>query len=326
MDFLLPIMAFLCGLAVLIWSADRFVHAAAATALRLGISPLLIGLTVVALGTSAPEVLVSASAAWQGSTAMALGNAQGSNTANIALILGLVLVLARVPVPPGLAGRQALASLAAIGLLGYALHDLMLTRLDSALLLLGLAVFLALTLHQAQRDRRLARVAASAADAEAVQPGPLSKELLLLLVTLLLLLLGARLLVWGASTAAREFGISELVIGATIVALGTSLPELATAISSTLRRHHDMTLGNLLGSNVFNIFAVIGTAGMIGPDVLEAAVWHRDFLFLLLSGLMLVGLIWLYSLLRQPIHRFWALPLLGLYAIYILLNYRALTI
>ncbi|MCH8552255.1 MAG: calcium/sodium antiporter [Natronospirillum sp.] len=326
MTFLLPIMAFISGLALLIWSADRFVHAAAATALRLGISPLLIGLTVVALGTSAPEVLVSASAAWQGSTAMALGNAQGSNVANIALILGLVLLLAPVPVPPGLAGRQALASLAAIGLLGYTLHDLTLTRLDSALLLLGLVAYLVLTLHQAQRDRRLASAAASAANTEAVQPGPLRKEVLLLLATLLLLLLGARLLVWGASTAARELGISELVIGATIVALGTSLPELATAISSTLRRHHDMTLGNLLGSNVFNIFAVIGTAGMIGPDVLESAIWRRDFLFLALSGLMLVGLIWLYRLQKKNIHRLWALPLLGLYATYILLNYRALII
>lgn len=322
----LPVFTFaaLIGLLLLIWSADRFVRSAAGLALRLGISPLVIGLTVVALGTSAPEILVSGSAAWQGSTDMALGNAQGSNVANIGLVLGLVLLLAPLPVSPGLAGRQSVALLLAMAALGFVLHDLSLSRPDALLLLFGLLVFLAATVRQGQRDRRLAAVTEAAVKSESSVAGSLVRQYLTLTASLLLLLAGARLLTWGASMGARELGLSELVIGATILAVGTSLPELATAISSTRRGHHDMTLGNLLGSNAFNIFAVIGTAGIIGPEILNAAVWQRDFLFLAVSGLMLLGLIALYTRRQAMIPRYWAWPLLGLYALYLVMNYRAL--
>ncbi|WP_167856121.1 calcium/sodium antiporter [Natronospirillum operosum] len=321
---LIPMLAFGAGLVVLIWSADRFVAAAAALSLRLGVSSLAVGLTVVALGTSAPEVLVSGSAAWQGSLGVALGNAQGSNIANIGLVLGLVLILAAQPAMPGLAGRQSIALLLAMAALGVALYDLHLQRPEAGLLLFGLLVFLAGTAHQARRDRRLARELQQTAVGELTATGSPWRLSAVLVFTLVLLLAGAQLLVWGAVSTARQLGLNELVIGATIVALGTSLPELATAISSTLKRHHGMTLGNLLGSNVFNIFAVIGVAGMIGPGPLDAAVWQRDYVFLLLTGGLLLLLIAVYSRRRQPIPRIYALPLLALYGLYLLLNYRAL--
>lgn len=321
---LLPAIVFATSLLVLIWSADRFVAGAAVLAAHLGISTAMIGLTVIALGTSAPEILVSATAAWQGSTALALGNAQGSNIANIGLVMGLVLMLSALPVSRTLLGSQSLILLLATGLLGLMLHDLYLGRLEGLVLLAGLVAFLGWTIFQSQNDRALATKVAREASAELKSGLSRRQAIGLTVVGLLLLLIASRGLVWSATDIARSLGISELVIGATIVAIGTSLPELASAVSSTLKKHHGMTLGNLLGSNVFNIFAVVGVAGMITPARFEAAIWSRDFTFVALTALAMLALIQWYGRRGHRIPRFYGWLLAGLYAFYLWLNFQAM--
>ena len=321
---LIPVIVFAISLLALIWSADRFVAGAAALAAHLGISTAMIGLTVIALGTSAPEILVSATAAWQGSTALALGNAQGSNIANIGLVMGVVLTLAALPVSLTLLRSQSLILLLATVLLGFMLQDLYLGRVEGLVLLAGLVAFLGWTIYQSQHDRALASQAAREAAAEMQHGLPRPQAIGLTLVGLLLLLIASRGLVWSATDIARSLGISELVIGATIVAIGTSLPELASAVSSTLKKHHDMTLGNLLGSNVFNIFAVVGVAGMITPAQFEAAIWTRDFAFVALTAFVMLALIQWYGHRRQRIPRPYGWILIGLYAFYLWLNFQAM--
>lgn len=327
---LLALFAFLIGLILLVWSADRFVAHAATLAYNLGISPMAIGLTIVALGTSAPEIVVSAIAALQGSTPLALGNAQGSNIANIGLVLGVVLLMAAVPVNREIMGRQSLMLLLAMAFLGVALHNFYLSRIEAIALLLGLVAFIAWTVQQARADKALAaEAAASSQEIVVEESGGESHASNMrtwwgLAYGLLLLLLAAQALVWGATTIARELGVSELVIGATLVAIGTSLPELATSISSTLKRQHGMTLGNILGSNVFNIFAVIGVAGIISPDSFDTAVFWRDFVFLALTGAALLALIRFFGARDAAIPRWMGLILLAIYLYYLFMNYQAM--
>ena len=327
MLFATPII-FLLSLLALIWSADRFVLGAAALAGRLGISMATVGLTVVALGTSAPEILVSATAAWQNSTALALGNAQGSNIAKISLVLGTVLIMARLPVSPTLLRSQSLILLGATLLLGAMLHDRFLGRIEGLVLLAGLFAFIGWTLWQSQNNPLLAQAAAEeAAEAEAAAGASrsLGNALWLTLIGLAVLLAASRGLVWSAVELARTLGVSELIIGATIVAIGTSLPELAAAISSSIKGHHGMTLGNIVGSNVFNIFAVVGVAGMITPATFESAIWHRDYLFVLISALTLLILMQIYGRRQGTIPRLYGILLLMMYAVYLWLNFRALS-
>lgn len=315
---------FIASLLALIWSANRFVAGAASLARRLGMSMATVGLTVVALGTSAPEILVSATAAWQGSTALALGNAQGSNIANIGLVLGMTLLLARLPVSVTLLRSQSLIFISATVILGIMLYDRFLGRFEGIILLTGLALFIAWTLWQSQHNAQLAAAAAEEAEQESSVEQTLWSASWITASGLLILLLASRGLVWSAVDMARTLGVSELVIGATIVAIGTSLPELAAAFSSTLKGHHGMTLGNILGSNVFNIFAVVGVAGMIAPAGFEPAVWHRDYLFVLLSALSLFALMQLYGRNSGSIPRPFGLLLMVGYALYLWLNFRAL--
>ena len=279
---LLPLIVIMVGLIGLLWSADRFVGAAAATAHRAGMSTLLIGMTIVALGTSAPEILVSIMAAMDGIPNLATGNALGSNIANIGLVLGVTALVAPIPVRFSIVRRELPLLLGATGLAGYALANGILGRFD-ALFLIALLIFSLWWLFRADTPDETAQ--------GQIPDMTLPKALAWLSLTLLLLVISSRLLVWGASEIARGFGISELVIGLTIVAIGTSLPELAACISSALKRHHDIAIGNVIGSNLFNMLAVLPIPGMLAPGPIDPAAANRDFPTMLTLTLLLGALL-----------------------------------
>lgn len=266
---LLAFSAVIAGLILMVWSADRFVDGAAATARHFGMSPLLIGMVVVGFGTSAPEMAVSALAASQGSPAIALGNAYGSNITNIALILGVSALICPIWV-----NRQVLTKelpiLIAITLLSlWLLIDGELTRLDGFILLGVFALLMGWTIMSGLRDPN-ADVETSDADM------PIRSALLWLLAGLVLLVVSSQALVWGAVSIAKSFGVSELLIGLTIVAVGTSLPELASSVAAARKGEHDIALGNVLGSNLFNTLAVVGIAATIHPLPVAGEILSRD--------------------------------------------------
>lgn len=272
---LIASLAILAGLALLVWSADRFVEGSAATAGHFGMPPLLIGMVVIGFGTSAPEMVVSALAASQGNPGLALGNAYGSNITNIALILGITAVLAPIAVHSQVMRKElpilALVTLAA----AWLLFDGELSRLDAAGLLVLFALLLGWSIWSGMRKNDDAF--ATEMDAElAAHPMPIRKAILWLVVGLLLLIISSRILVWGAVDLATRFGVSDLVIGLTIVAIGTSLPELASSIIAARKGEHDLALGNILGSNLFNTLAVVGIAGTIAPMAVADEVLMRD--------------------------------------------------
>lgn len=321
---LLIVGALVLGLILLVWSSDRFVGGAAALARQLGVSPLVIGLTIVALGTSAPEILVSASAALSGSPALAIGNAQGSNIANIGLVLGVCALLVALPVNRSVWKRESYVLLAVTLILGVALVDLHLNRAEGGFLLILLMVFIAVTVWQALHQRQTKNTPDFSADIP--DDLTLRSALFWLVFGLVVLIVGAQMLVWGATQLALRLGISELVVGATVVAIGTSLPELATAIASTRKGHHEMTIGNIVGSNIFNILAVIGVAATLAPMTLEPAVLWRDYLFVLLTTLMLLSTAWWFGRQRKPTPRLFGLVLLLSYIYYLHLNFQALNL
>lgn len=272
---LIASLAILAGLALLVWSADRFVEGSAATAGHFGMPPLLIGMVVVGFGTSAPEMVVSALAASQGNPGLALGNAYGSNITNIALILGITAVIAPIAVHSQVMRKElpilALVTLAA----AWLLFDGELSRLDAAGLLVLFALLLGWSIWSGMRKTDDAF--ATEMDAElAAHPMPIRNAMLWLVVGLVLLIISSRVLVWGAVDLATRFGVSDLVIGLTIVAIGTSLPELASSIIAARKGEHDLALGNILGSNLFNTLAVVGIAGSIAPMAVANEVLIRD--------------------------------------------------
>ncbi len=266
-------VAILVGFAVLIWSADLFVDGAASIAESAGLSPIVIGLTIVSLGTSAPEILVSITASLAGSGSLAVGNAIGSNIANIGLVLGITLLAAPLMVDRGCMKREVPTLLAVTLGTGLLLLDDRLSRLDGTLMLGALGLLLVQMVRSQLRDPQLAEEAVE-------EPLPHLKPLrawLTFLFGLVLLIGSSRVLVYGAVLAARELGISELVIGLTVVAVGTSLPELAATLASAMRGHTEIALGNIIGSNLFNLLAVMSLPGIIDPLPLEALVLSRDY-------------------------------------------------
>ncbi|WP_458527235.1 calcium/sodium antiporter [Onishia taeanensis] len=278
---LLPLLAVVLGFVGLLWSADRFVGAAAATAYRAGMSTLLIGMTIVALGTSAPEIIVAIMASLDGTPDLATGNALGSNIANIGLVLGITALIVPIPVRFSIVRRELPLLLGATGLAGYALADGELGLFD-ALLLAALLVFSLWWLFRADGGNG----GDETQDGE-IPDMALPKALAWLAATLVLLVASSRLLVWGASEIASAFGVSELVIGLTVVAIGTSLPELAACVASALRRHHDIAIGNVIGSNLFNMLAVLPMPGLIAPGPVDAHAISRDYPIMLLLTLLL---------------------------------------
>ncbi|MGR9053431.1 MAG: calcium/sodium antiporter [Gammaproteobacteria bacterium] len=265
----------LAGLAVLVYSADLFVTGTAAIARNFGVSPLLIGLTIVGLGTSAPEILVSAFAAWQGNAGLAVGNALGSNIANIGLILGATAMISPLAFQSRILKRE-LPVLMLTSMVCYALAFDGLTLSDGILMLTGL-VFFVLWLARTAIKQRNHDPLGDEIENELPKPIPTSRAWFLSVAGLLGLLLSSKMLVWAAVNIAQAFGVSDLVIGLTIVAIGTSLPELAASIASVLKKEDDLAVGNIIGSNMYNLLAVYSLPGIIAPGMTAESVLNRDF-------------------------------------------------
>ncbi len=318
---ILPLLAVLFGLIVLVISSDRFVDGAAATARYFGMPSLLIGMVIVGFGTSAPELVVSVLAAMQGSSGIAIGNAYGSNIANIALILGLTALLNPVQVSSKIL-RKELPILTFVTLLSVGLLlDLEFSSFDAAVLLLLLALLMVWTIFNGLKKEP----DALADDVDQAVPRPLTlkKSLLFLVFGLLFLILSSRILVWGAVEIAQLFGVSDLVIGLTIVAVGTSLPELASSILAAKKGEHDIAMGNVIGSNLFNSTAVVGVAGAIKPFTIDGLVLRRDMLVMTLLTISLFIIGYGFRKNRQGrVNRFEGAGLLIVYAIYTIILIR----
>jgi len=270
---LLAAAAILLGFIILIWSADLFVAGAASIAQNLGMSPIIIGLTIVSLGTSAPEVLVSLNASLSGAGELAVGNAIGSNIANIALVLGVTVLVAPLMVQERCMRKEVPVLLLATAAVGALLMDGILSPVDGWLMLGALALIVAQLVVTQSHDEELI---VEAVDEPLPHLRPL-RAWLTFIVGLALLIGSSKMLVWGSVLTAKELGVSELIIGLTIVAVGTSLPELAATIASALREHTEIALGNIIGSNLFNLLAVMAIPGIVAPEVLEPAVIDRDY-------------------------------------------------
>jgi len=272
---LLSFLAIAIGLTVLVWSAGKFVEGSAATAGYFGMPPLLIGMVVVGFGTSAPEMVVSALSATQGNPGLALGNAYGSNITNIALILGITALISPIAVHSQVM-RKELPILAAVtALAAWQVWDGELTFVDALVLLGVFFLLLAWSIRQGMTQKNDA-LGTEVAEEMSHRSMPLRNAVLWLIAGLLLLIVSSRILVWGAVELALGFGVSDLIIGLTIVALGTSLPELASSVIAARKGEHDIALGNILGSNLFNTLAVVGIAGTISPMAVAPEVFYRD--------------------------------------------------
>lgn len=270
---LIASLAIVVGFIILIRSADLFVEGAAAIAEYAGLSPIVIGLTIVSLGTSAPEILVSLMAAFTGSGSLAIGNAIGSNIANIGLVLGVTLLIAPLMVPRSCTRREMPTLLLVTLGAGLLLLDNQLSRQDGLIMIAALAFLLVIIVRGQVRDPELAQ------EAEA-EPLPHLRPLRAwssFFLGLILLIGSSRLLVYGAVLAATELGVPELIIGLTIVAIGTSLPELAASVASARRGHTEIALGNIVGSNLFNLLAVMSLPGVIATQNLAPEVLNRDY-------------------------------------------------
>ncbi|CAM4038061.1 calcium/sodium antiporter [Vreelandella rituensis] len=274
---LLPLLSVIVGLVLLIWSAERFIDGAASTSRWLGLSPLLIGMLVIGFGTSAPEMTVSVLAAAQGNPGLALGNAYGSNIANIGLVLGTVALITPLAVHSSVIRKEMPLLLVVTLLSALTLLDGEIERWEALLLIVILVAFITYSIvrskYQQEEDPLVQEVATSLDS----KPMSLKVSLLWTLVGLVLLIASSRLLVWGAVEIALSFGVSDLIIGLTVVAVGTSLPELASSISALRRREHDLVLGNVVGSNLFNTLGVVGLAGLIAPIETGREVLMRDW-------------------------------------------------
>lgn len=288
MNELLPAyMAIIAGLIGLVWGADRFVIGAASAAKNFGISPMVIGLTIVSIGTSAPEIIVSINAALEGSGTLAVGNALGSNLANIGLVLGITALIAPLPAQRHLVFQEGPVLLFVTALVGYCLFDQILGRTESLIMLALVPLLLWITVKYKVQHPDPEEVA----EVESLTTTSSAAATIWFIIGLLVMLLSSKILVWGAITTAAEMGVSELVIGLTVVAIGTSLPELAASVTSALRGHHDIAIGNVFGSNLFNFLAVVPIAGAIAPLELDSVVFYRDYLAVTALTLLLLGAI-----------------------------------
>lgn len=282
--------AIIAGFAILVWSADKFVEGAASTAKHLGMPSLLIGILIVGFGTSAPEMVVSAIAAMEGNPALALGNAIGSNIVNIALILGITALVAPITVNSKIVKKEIPLLLLIVLFSGYLLYDNTLTFAEGLILLFGFFSLIAWSIFAAIKGKGDALE--SEMDDELIEHDmSLKAGIIWLIIGLVLLIASSRLLVWGAVGVATEFGVSDLIIGLTIVALGTSLPELAASVIAAKKGEHDIAIGNVVGSNMFNILAVIGIATVIAPmNNIPFEVLQRDWVVMLLLTIALFAM------------------------------------
>lgn len=267
---ILYVSSLFAGLILLIWSADRMVVGAAVIARNLGVTPMLIGLTVVGFATSAPEIMVSATAAIRDASNLALGNAFGSNIANIGLVVGVAAIIQPLTVKSETLSRELPAMVAVSLIPVILLINLTLSRLDGVILLIAFLCFIYWVIKLGKRssghDTIEAEYATEIPDGVTQQ-----MAILWIIIGLVAVLVGANALVWGSLNIAREIGVSDLVIGVTVVAIGTSLPELAVSVVAARKGLHGLALGNIIGSNAINMLAVIGVAGVIRPATLDLA-------------------------------------------------------
>lgn len=313
----IAIVLIVTGLPLLFWSSGKFVDSAVGVAQSLGMSPFLIGIIIVGFGTSAPEILVSAFAAWQGNPNLALGNAYGSNITNIGLILGLTAIMRPVDVPSRILRRELPVLTIIIGIAYLQLFDGTLSRADSIVLLLIFSGFMGWSIRRGLVKSGNIRQPGGTR-AASPETAPLVRPLLHLVLGLALLLISSKMLVAGAVDIARSLGVSDLLIGLTIMALGTSLPELASSIAAVLKGKSDLALGNVIGSNMFNSLMVVGIAGAITPFEVPEMVVARDLPVMAFLTILLFVLGFGYRRDGQ-IKRYEGGLLLGLYIGYMIL-------
>ena len=279
---ILSIVAIVVGLFLLVWSADRFVDGAVGVARFFGMSTFLIGMVIVGFGTSAPEMVVSVLSAMNDTPQLALGNAYGSNIANIALILGVTALIAPVVVQKQAMSRDIPVLIAMTALTVLLLVDGNVSLIDGAVLLVAFVAIMGFNILSELKAKRKRRKSGGASDISEVEEIPaegvsIGKAVLYLLVGLVLLIVSSRMLVWGAVYMAHALGVSDLLIGLTIVAVGTSLPELASSIAAARRGENDLAVGNIIGSNIFNTLVVVGLASVIAPiKAADPEVMSRD--------------------------------------------------
>ncbi|OUR68063.1 calcium/sodium antiporter [Marinomonas sp. 42_23_T18] len=279
---LLFFAALIFGLISLIFSSDKFIEHSALIAKKLNVSPLIIGFTLVALGTSAPEMVVSAIAAFENAPELAVGNVLGSNIANIALVFGATLLISNMPVKAGLATKEIPILLGITMLAGLLLYDNTLDMIDGIILIMAFFISLFLLLRNSKNlEDKLTQ------EIPEEENRSISLSIYIALIGLTILILSSKLLVWGATGIATQLGISELLIGLTIVAIGTSLPELAASITSTLKGHHDIAIGNILGSNLFNLATVLPLPAIIAPGLIDKQIMAHDYWWMFYTTLFL---------------------------------------
>ncbi len=293
----LPVLGLIVGFITLVWSADRFVAGAAATANNIGVSKILIGLTVVSIGTSAPEILVALAAAIEGTSILAIGNAIGSNIANIGLVLGVTAMIAPLPFAASVLKVELPWLIGATLLALFCLYDLYLGVVDGLLLVAGLS----LIIHRLVRAQRRKPELPDSIQEELneLEDMPMARALVYLVVGLGVLLVSAQTLVWAATEVAEYLGVSELIIGLTVIAIGTSLPELAATLAAAIKGHPDIAIGNVVGSNILNIVAVLAVPALVTPVGFDTHVLWRDFGTMAALTLLLV--LFAYGLGSRPI-------------------------
>ncbi|MFZ7142071.1 calcium/sodium antiporter [Avibacterium avium] len=283
----LSFLAILVGLAILVWSADRFIDGAASLASYLGMSPLLIGIVIIGFGTSAPEIIVSALSALNHSPGIALGNAYGSNITNIALILGVTAMIKPIMVNSQVLKKELPVLMLVTLLSAFLIYDATISRLDAMILLAVFTLYMGWTIWQGTRHSGDSLEQDINDELKEKSQMPLKTAVLWLVIGLALLMASSQLLVWGAVNIATYLGVSDLIIGLTIVAIGTSLPELAASIMAARKNELDLAVGNIIGSNLFNTLAVVGIAGAISPIQATPEVFSRDMLVMIaLTGLL----------------------------------------
>ena len=322
---LLNSAAILAGFLLLIWSADRFVIGASGIALNFGVSPLIIGLTIVGFGTSAPEMIVSGVAAYEGTPSLAVGNALGSNITNIALVLGTTALVMPLTVHSRILKREYPIMFAIMLLAWVLLWDNELGRIDGLILIAGMFILMGYITMMGLREKQHTDNSKDPLEEEFAEEIPkdmsTAMAFLWLFIGLIVLLISSRLLVWGAVNIAHEYQVSELVIGLTIVAIGTSLPELAASIASALKNEPEIAIGNIIGSNMFNLLGVLGIPGIMTSTLLEPSVLNRDYPVMI--GLSILLFIFAYGFKRDGrLNRFEGGILLACYIGYMIVLYQ----
>lgn len=287
MTTILFILAIVAGFAILIWGADRFVDGAANIASNLGVSPLIVGLTIVGFGTSAPEMLVSALAAFEGSPALGIGNAIGSNITNIGLVLGITLLISPLVVHSDTLRREFPFLFVVMILSLLLMWDGDLSLNDGLILFAGFILTLAGMTWLGMRTQKDDPLEQEFEQEYAQAKMSTKAASVYFIIGLVSLLIGSKALVWGATGIAHLLGVSDLIIGLTVVAIGTSLPELAATVASALKNEHDIAVGNVLGSNMFNLLAVMAMPGMIAPSVIDSMILQRDYTAMIVLTIML---------------------------------------